>query len=110
MKKTREFKFRVWDGKMNDWETVKKLVILGHIFNDKRYKVMQYTGVKDSKGKEIFENDIVMYGGTDAVDMVVFDNGCFCTDGGGYLLDEFKDLQVIGHRYDDYWNNSKFNK
>lgn len=64
----REIKFRAWDGDMmlnkgffdRNWYSNDNKVVMGlmpHQKND--LKVMQYTGLKDKNGKEIYEGDII---------------------------------------------------
>ena len=52
----REIKFRAWDNRN------KIMDIPDHIANGidgEKYQIMQYTGLKDNNGKEIYEGDIV---------------------------------------------------
>ncbi len=55
---SREIRFRAWDGEaMKPWECIN----LGHMMslNSKKWTVMQYTGLHDKNGKEIYEGDVV---------------------------------------------------
>jgi len=58
MTKQREIKFRIWDKElgMMCWEDINNTPIK-KIFQDNI--LMQYTGLKDKQGKEIYEGDMV---------------------------------------------------
>ncbi len=108
----REIKFRVWDGGLNAMSEPFNLdndldCVVGWLGN---CELMQFTGLKDSKGTEIYEGDIIKF----KVDFPEqeFDNGIVRWADGGYwtsqtenyleelLSEELNDLkgsEVIGN-------------
>lgn len=122
MQVNREIKFRAWD------KEEKRIINYPELCNLYRYAemasldlwlendfitLMQYTGLKDKNGKEIWEGDIVKYGRytntPNAVGFIAFDNELIA-----FVIKDFrvsqdwyfmgvnkKNLEIIGNIYEN---------
>ncbi len=114
----REIKFRAWDEEIKCMVKVDSMHFpLGKpnkkdiaVFNEEEfyyewvhdYKLMQYTGIKDKNGKEIYEGDIVCYkyNGELIKVMVEFVNGAYFA-GDAFLYNKRNVAKIIGNIYEN---------
>ncbi len=120
----REIKFRIWDIENKEMLKVQELdfeptfyggriAIRPDQYNDyfdtEDMILMQYTGLRDKNGKEIYEGDIVKITGSKEIDIgkVIYEYNGFIVDvmnmdrfyGRVHLLEKF--TEVIGNIYED---------
>ena len=107
----REIKFRAWDKEeqeMLDWDKFFNLDI-AQVFESKGswgVYPMQYTGLKDKNGVEIYEGDILSYFGFEYE--VIFEESAFGWYEGGQFyafaemaIDEIAKTKIIGNRFEN---------
>jgi len=101
----REIKFRAWDKEkkkmryMNDGEFSDNMIWMletQELADD--FEVMQYTGLKDTNGKKIYEGDILENRFEDR-GVVVKEDACWTIE--GFEFKHWYDLEVIGNIYDN---------
>ena len=112
----REFKFRAWDIEspamltweeiQEDWETEG---YSDNILRGDHYIPMQYTGIHDAYGKEIYEDDIIYIESEEANFIVLWDDlvGAYtlCGIGVGYATNfdycYEDDIQIVGNKHEN---------
>ena len=108
----REIKFRAWDieeGVMFDPLHHNHRDFDEILARDYRYSVMQFTGLTDKNGKDVFEGDVInpiMMNGTITRGTVIFHNGSFMARqiGAEWLIDDlyrYDNTEVVGN----IWEN-----
>jgi hypothetical protein len=110
----RLFKFRVWDNdspQMFDWHKIKDIGLCE--FQNKYYNLMQFTGLKDKYGKEIYEGDFIKLsddyrGHGEKPSYVFYENGKWMTQGLMHYTHKYEllgfslsDMEVIGNIFEN---------
>lgn len=106
----REIKFRAWNVATKTMVDLKKITPLAlDIDTDGLFipfsnglLLMQFTGLKDKTGKEIYEGDIVKLNDR-FIDIVVFEASQFCTKEpqATNVLSEWGGIEVLGNIYEN---------
>ena len=103
----RDIKFRAWSTirkpKMIEWKDLRGSPAVDIFEESEEWKVMQFTGLHDKNGKEIYEGDIVTTYGQNP-DTIIFASGCFYLENAMQFYEATywgDELEIIGNIYEN---------
>ena len=99
----RTIKFRIWDKQLKAF--LYRLPEKHHL-DWERFDVQQFTGLLDSKGKEIYEGDIIKFWEENFIEPITYSGCTFIAgkNGTGVPVDSLdceKSVEVIGNIYEN---------
>ena len=71
-----------------------------HPFEIDEVELMQFTGLKDKNGKDIFEGDVIDNDGLIMTIEYVNASFCMCNDKGNWIIHSHDAIEVIGNIYE----------
>ncbi len=111
---SREIKFRLWDIDQKRFISSNDERLFfefeaGHIYQDgtnvtEYYTLLQFTGLQDKNGKEIYEGDVVTWYNSDGAvrtDQVLWRNGGLVLCNSQYTVGSYANLEIIGNIYEN---------
>ena len=96
----REIKFRAFDKHMNFMEEPRDIFEIPSSWDFDFVELMQFTGLKDKNGKEIYEGDIVKYYNASVKSVEWYQGGFYLSGVSHNPIDE-NDVEVIGNIYEN---------
>lgn len=99
----RPIKFRAWDKELKEFvsQSFNMVIRINENLENERFEFMQFTGLLDKNGKEIYENDICRVDVDDGyIGTVYFEDGAFQFDS-TVLSDSVDDIEIIGNIYEN---------
>ena len=115
----REIKFRAWDGKemidnalgarFQEEQKVESIRLPSHFnpyFRGGNFKnLMQFTGLQDARGRDLYEDDVVRYKNGEEYSMarVEFISGAFrlATTRGSHSITDGSNLEILGNIHEN---------